>query len=72
MTKEYQMVMTVKKKLYIYRRYDAHHHTPPSTDDLTTKTKPVSGIITIKPHRLDDRQWDCIGFDYYGSDRQDQ
>lgn len=32
----------------------------------------VSGIITIKPQRHDDRQRDCIGFHYYGSTGQVQ
>lgn len=50
MTKEYQMVMIVKSE----RRYDNAHLTKPSThvDCL--------GIITIKPHRVGDRQRDCI------------
>lgn len=40
-------------------KYDNTHHTNPQTN-VFTKKNGVSGIITMKPHRVVDKQRDCI------------
>lgn len=56
MTKEYQMISDCKSQR------EGRTTLTTQNRQLMKKKNGVSGIITIKPHRVDDRQWDCIDF----------